>query len=243
MGGKSTKVKIRLSDGERGRLNGSRAIREASGSTPGGRASSLARLGTRSDTRRMGCRADHAFARIRCCDPGGKSVRPAMRNPRCRRPRIGNEPGMARAVTRCAHRRWAIENETFKTLKSRDMHGFEHTCGHGGNHLRDVFGVLAMLSFLIDQVRQSCRGMFQRVPRHQGRNLHLRDDLRSLVRRFAFPDRETLYRGLAGEPGGEDHVRPVRSRPRAARLAFLQFTLDLAKAHRTDAARPAPVCA
>ena len=52
-----------------------------------------------------------------------------------------------RAVMRCARRRWAIENETFKTLKSGDAHSFEHTCGHGDNHLRDVFGLLAMPAF------------------------------------------------------------------------------------------------
>ena len=56
-----------------------------------------------------------------------------------------------RAVMRCARRRWAIENETFKTLKSGDAHSFERTCGHGDNHLRDVFGLLAMPAFPVDQ--------------------------------------------------------------------------------------------
>ena len=79
------------------------------------------------------------------------------------------------------------------------MYSFEHTCGHGNNHLSDVFGVLAMLSFLIDQVQQSCRGMFRRALRHQERNLYLWDDLRSLVHKFAFPDWETLYMALSGE--------------------------------------------
>ena len=52
---------------------------------------------------------------------------------------------------RCARRRWAIENETFKTLKSGDVHSFERNCGHGNNHLRDVFGLLAMPAFPVDQ--------------------------------------------------------------------------------------------
>ncbi|MCY3984033.1 MAG: hypothetical protein OXE85_08965, partial [Roseovarius sp.] len=45
---------------------------------------------------------------------------------------------------------------------------------------------------------------------YEERNLYLWDDLGSLVRRFTFPDRETLYRGLAGNPGGEDHIGPVQ---------------------------------
>ena len=45
-------------------------------------------------------RDDHASRRIRRGDPWSQSVRPAMRNPRCGRPRIGNEPGMARGRDR-----------------------------------------------------------------------------------------------------------------------------------------------
>ncbi|MCY4209113.1 MAG: hypothetical protein OXD29_14360, partial [Roseovarius sp.] len=39
----------------------------------------------------------------------------------------------------------------------------------------------------------------RRVRNHQGRNLYLRNEPRSLVRRFAFPDRETLSPALSGE--------------------------------------------
>ena len=106
-----------------------------------------------------------------------------------------------RAVMRRARRRRAIENETFKTLKSGDMHSFERNHGHGGNHLRDVFGALAMPAFPIDRIRQHCRGPFKGALHHRGRNPHLRDDPRDLVRGVAFPDRETLYRALAGKVG------------------------------------------
>ena len=34
-------------------------------------------------------------------------------------------------IMRAGHRRWAIENETFKTLKARDVYNFEHNCVHG----------------------------------------------------------------------------------------------------------------
>jgi len=81
------------------------------------------------------------------------------------------------------------------------MYSFEHTCGHGNNHLCDVFGLLAMLAFLVDQIQRHCCGLFGRALKHQERSLYLWDDLRDLVRRFAFPDWETLYRALAGEVG------------------------------------------
>ena len=118
-----------------------------------------------------------------------------------------------RAVMRCARRRWAIENETFKTLKSGDMHSFEHNYGHGDNHLRDVFGLLAMPAFPVDQIQRHCRGLFGRALKHRERSLHLRDDPGDLVRGVAFPDRETLYRALAGELEKEGHVGLIRAGP------------------------------
>ena len=114
-----------------------------------------------------------------------------------------------RAVMRRARRRWAIENETFKTLKSGDMYSFEHNYGHGDNHLCDVFGALAMPAFLVDQIQRHCRGLFGRALKHRERSLYLRDDPGDLVRGVAFPDRETLYRALAGEVG----FVPVRDGP------------------------------
>ena len=65
-----------------------------------------------------------------------------------------------------------------------------------------------MPAFPVDQARQSRRGAFQRVLRHQGRNLYLWN-ARSLVRMFAFPDRETLSPALSGEI----KFAPVRDGP------------------------------
>ncbi|MCY4209257.1 MAG: hypothetical protein OXD29_15095, partial [Roseovarius sp.] len=42
---------------------------------------------------------------------------------------------------------------------------------------------------------------------------YLRDDPGDLVRGVAFPDRETLYRALAGELEKEDHVGLIRAGP------------------------------
>ena len=69
------------------------------------------------------------------------------------------------SVMRCGRRRWAIENETFQTLKARDAYRFEHNFGYGKNHLSDVFATLAMLAFLIDQVQQHCCPLFRKGAR------------------------------------------------------------------------------
>ncbi|MCY4316103.1 MAG: hypothetical protein OXC66_08305 [Roseovarius sp.] len=48
-----------------------------------------------------------------------------------------------------------------------DMHGFERNCGHGGSHLRDVFGAHSPCRpFPVDHARQCSRGAFQRTLRH-----------------------------------------------------------------------------
>ena len=64
---------------------------------------------------------------------------------------------------RAGRRRWAIENETFNTLKAQNGYNFEHDYGHGKNYLADVFPTLAMLAFLIDQVQLLCCGRFQKA--------------------------------------------------------------------------------
>ena len=138
---------------------------------------------------------------------------------------------------RCARRRWAIENETFKTLKSGDMHSFEHNYGHGDNHLCDVFGLLAMPAFLVDQIQRHCRGLFGRALKHRERSLYLRDDPGDLVRGFAFPDRETLYRALAGEVGFV-LVRAGPWRQRRFRASSPASTLNPAKTVQNRPGQP-----
>lgn len=56
--------------------------------------------------------------------------------------------------------RWKIENETFNTLKNQGYQ-FEHNFGHGYRHLIEVFTLLMMLAFLIDQIQEAACGLFQ----------------------------------------------------------------------------------
>ena len=41
-------------------------------------------------------------------------------------------------IMRAVRRRWAIENENFKTLKARDVYNFEHNYGHGKRTWRSL---------------------------------------------------------------------------------------------------------
>ena len=70
--------------------------------------------------------------------------------------------------------RWKIENETFNTLKNQGDH-FEHSYGHGNNHLSVVFMLLMMLAFLVDQTQQLACSLFQAVLKKEGSRLIIKD--------------------------------------------------------------------
>ena len=57
----------------------------------------------------------------------------------------------ARQVARLGRRGWAIENETYRTLKSQDGYHAEHNYGHGKEHLCTNRMLLMLLAFLHDQ--------------------------------------------------------------------------------------------
>lgn len=63
-------------------------------------------------------------------------------------------------IVRAGRSRWKVENETFNTLKNQGYH-LEHNYGHGKKHLSTVFATLMMLTFLIDQVQETCCRYFQ----------------------------------------------------------------------------------
>jgi len=68
----------------------------------------------------------------------------------------------AYTIMRGGRARWKIENETFNTLKNQGYH-FEHNFGLGKKHLAEVFTMLMMLAFLVDQTQQLCCPLFQAV--------------------------------------------------------------------------------
>ena len=102
-------------------------------------------------------------------------------------------------IMRAGRRRWAIENETIKTLKDPRGYNFEHNYGHGSDHLADVFPTFGTLALLIDQVQKFCCRLFQQARDYQKRNLYLWDSIRCFFRIFNFPDWRTFYLALSGK--------------------------------------------
>ena len=96
-----------------------------------------------------------------------------------------------------ANRRWAIENETFKTLKDRDIYNFEHNYGHGKKNLAVVLPMLAMLSLLIDQTQQHCCSLVQKALKYQKRKLYFWEKMNRLFLEYRIRDWRTFYLAMS----------------------------------------------
>lgn len=99
-------------------------------------------------------------------------------------------------VARGGRARWKIENETFNTLKNQGYH-FEHNYGHGYKHLAEVFALLMMLAFLIDQVQQRCNPLFKKAWEKKGSRCALWEAVRHLFASFEVTSMAEIYRGIA----------------------------------------------
>jgi hypothetical protein len=96
---------------------------------------------------------------------------------------------------RGARARWKIENETFNTLKNQGYH-FEHNFGLGKKHLSEIFVLLMMLAFLIDQIQQLCCPLFQAAWKSFKTKRSLWEKVRSKFYEFYIESMEDLYRSL-----------------------------------------------
>jgi Transposase DDE domain len=99
-------------------------------------------------------------------------------------------------VARGGRTRWRIENETYNTLKNQGYH-FEHNYGHGYKHLSEVFALLMMLAFLIDQVQQKCNPLFQKAWEKKGSKCGLWEAVRHLFAAFEVSSMAEIYQGIA----------------------------------------------
>lgn len=138
---------------------------------------------------------------------------------------------------RGARRWWAIESETFKTLEYGEICAVSSaTSGTATTICATCSDCSPCWPCQSSGPAEPPRDV-QKAPRQ---NLYLRDGPRVLVRRFAFPGRETLYRDLAGELGSEDHIEliPATDRgrggaPRASTAPIQrQPSPNLEKPHR-----------
>ncbi len=80
-------------------------------------------------------------------------------------------------------KRWAIENETFNTLKNQG-YNYEHSFGHGKQNLATNFALLMMLAFLVDQVQEMCCSNFKKALEKVKTKKKLWRDIRSFFMRF-----------------------------------------------------------
>ncbi len=103
--------------------------------------------------------------------------------------------GNAYALMRGGRARWKTENETFNTLKNQGYH-FEHNFGHGKNHLSVVFANLMMLAFLVDQVQEAARQLFQAALAKVGSKIRLWEKMRAYFLSIEFEGMEMLYKAI-----------------------------------------------
>jgi hypothetical protein len=106
--------------------------------------------------------------------------------------------------------KWKIENETFNTLKNQDYH-FEHNYGHGKQHLSTVLVFLMMLAFLIDQIQQSCCGLFQMAWEKMKSKVRLWWRLRAYFTTQLINSWEDLWQAIACGHGGVLNISPDTS--------------------------------
>jgi hypothetical protein len=101
-------------------------------------------------------------------------------------------------ITRAGRARWKIENETFNTLKNLG-YNFEHSYGHGKQHLSTIFCLLMMLAFLVDQIQEACCTVFQSCKQRKGTYRTLWMVMCALFQQLAIGSWENFYGLILGE--------------------------------------------
>jgi len=96
---------------------------------------------------------------------------------------------------RGARARWKIENETFNTLKNQGYQ-FGHNFGLGKQHLSEVFVLLMMLAFLVDQIQQLCCPLFRAAWKKWKTKRSFWEKVRIHFHAFVLGTMEELYRSL-----------------------------------------------
>jgi len=95
--------------------------------------------------------------------------------------------------------RWKIAHETCNTLNNQGDH-FEHTYGHGTQHLSVVCAAVMMLALLVDQTQQLCCALCRAVWTKWGSKRLLWERIRALFDAYALKSMRqllaTLWYGL-----------------------------------------------
>jgi hypothetical protein len=101
-------------------------------------------------------------------------------------------------IMRIGRSRWKIENETFNTLKNQGYH-FEHSFGHGNNHLCTVLVLLMMLAFWVDQIQQGWNDFFRAAWTKTQTKVALWEEVRSKFNEFEVGSMEMIYLLIIGK--------------------------------------------
>lgn len=99
-------------------------------------------------------------------------------------------------VMRGGRARWKVENETFNTLKNQGYH-LEHNFGHGRQYLTSIFGSLAFLAFLIDQLQSWGCSLFKQARQARRTLRSLWDQMQALFTTHLISSWELLWRAIA----------------------------------------------
>jgi Transposase DDE domain len=100
------------------------------------------------------------------------------------------------AVMEAGRSRWKIENETFNTLKNQGYQ-FEHNYGHGYECLSNVFAMLMLIAFTIDQLVQHCSQTFQVLWKVSKTKVKLWENIRGIFFFKSYENFAQLYQDLA----------------------------------------------
>ena len=105
-----------------------------------------------------------------------------------------------------------MENETFQTLKVESSYNLEHSYGHGKENLCTIFGMLAMLAFLIDQAQEIACPLFRKAlggKRANGTRRTLWELFRSAIEWLVLDTWDTLLKLAAGMIEVVPTLKPV----------------------------------
>ena len=108
------------------------------------------------------------------------------------------DKGFCRKLMRAGRGRWKIENETFRTLKTKTSYNITHSYGHGSENLCTDLGVLAMLAFLIDQAQELGCELFRQALEIEGAKRRLWESFKAYFRGIILDGWKMMYGLITG---------------------------------------------
>ncbi len=109
------------------------------------------------------------------------------------------------ASARLGRARWKIENETFNCL-ARHGYNSKRNFGHGRHGLANLLATLNLFAFALHTLLDGLQGVWRQCRDEAGPRRTCFEDLRSLTKRFWFPNWTSLRTTMLG--AGESRAGP-----------------------------------